>query len=298
MKSGPKWPLDKELIMGLSKSVLGIVGYGVMGQAITRCFERSEELQERFCLKVLARTRPEYCGGNQALSFVSSFEEIAAQSETIIIAVRSEQVIQTVAELARNLPGQVPDKSKLVISLATGVPVPSLDEAGGGKFAIARIMPNVLLEVNRGVFGFCHEMGLPNRHYETIRFLFDRLGLVIEIDENQMNIVTALAGCGPAFMFYLMDAFIEAGASIGLTRETARQITIGLMGGCAELASNTCLHPVILREQGGSSGMTITGMNRLDSLAVRGHIIDGIKTAYEHGKIMDREIGSEKGIDK
>ena len=281
--------------MESSKTVLGIVGYGVMGQAIRRCFERSEELQARFALKILARTRPENGGGNQAVSFVSSLEEIAAQSEAIIIAVRSGQVIQTVAELARCLPDQAADKSKLIISLATGVPVPSLDEAGGGKLAVARVMPNVLLEVNRGIFGFCHEKGLSDSHYETIRFFFDRLGTVIELDESQMNVFTALAGCGPGFMFYLMDAFIEAGVSVGLTRESARNITVALFGGSAELASSTGLHPVLLREQAVSpAGMTTIGLNRLDSLAVRGHIIDSVKTAHEHGKIMDSEIGSEK----
>ncbi|UQZ88866.1 pyrroline-5-carboxylate reductase [Deltaproteobacteria bacterium Smac51] len=276
-----------------TKTTLGVVGYGVMGAAIGRCYARSDELQERFTLNILARKPPENERGDRPFNFASSLEELAVKSDIIIIAVRTEQVKQAVLDIGQYLPADTPDKSRLVISLATGVPISVIDEAGQGKLAVARVMPNVLLEVNRGIFGLCAEKNLSDAHKEMIHFLFDRLGTVIELDEAQMNNFTGLAGCGPGFLFYIMDAFIEAGVSIGLTREASRSIAIGLMGGCAELASSTGRHPAILREQGISpAGMTITGINHLDRCGVRGHIIDGVKTAYEHGKVMDQDTVS------
>ena len=101
---------------------------------------------------------------------------------------------------------------------------------------------------------------------------------------------TSLAGCGPGFLFHIMDGLCEAGVSVGLSRENSRIIAVELMGGCARLAEVTGKHPVILREQGTSpAGMTIAGLNLLDRTGVRGHLIEAVKTARDQGKVMDTQ---------
>lgn len=273
-----------------NKTALGIVGYGVMGRALGRVFNDSDELKARFSLKILARSQAEASASSSAFGFASSLRDLAGWAEALIIAVRSEQTAGVISELRHYLPEGRADKEQLLISLASGVPLSALEAAGGGKFAIARLMPNILLEVKRGAFGFCPEKELSLKHRETIYSFFGCLGSIFEIDESQMNVFTALAGCGPGFMFYLMDAFIEAGVSVGLTRQISRELTEGLMGACAALASTTGLHPMALREQGVSpAGMTIAGLNHLDRRAVRGHIIDGIRACCEQGEKMDGE---------
>ncbi len=277
--------------MDTVKIVMGLVGYGVIGSAVTWSFARSESLKARFSLDVLARKRPESAPEDPAVTFVQSPAEIAARSDIIILAVRPEQMRATVADLLRSWPAGVPDKSRLLVSLASGVPLSALEEMGRGKMAVARVMPNTLVEVNRGLFGLCAEKGLAEGLKEAVRFFFGGLGMVIDLEEdNQMNVFTALAGCGPGFLFYLMDSFSEAGVSVGLSRRASLSIAIGLMGGCAELAASTGRHPALLREQGVSpAGMTIAGINHLDRYGVRGHIIDAVKTACERGAAMDRE---------
>ncbi len=274
-----------------NKIALGIVGYGVMGRALGRVFNDSDELRDRFSLKILARSRAADSDSSSAFSFAASLQELASWADALIIAVRSEQTTDLIAELHRSLPPGQADKERLLISLASGVTLSALEAAGGGKFAVARLMPNIFLEVKRGAFGFCPEKEFSLKHREIIYSFFGSLGSIFEIDESQMNVFTALAGCGPGFMFYIMDAFIEAGVSVGLTRQISRELTEGLMGACAALASSTGLHPMELREQGVSpAGMTIAGLNHLDRRAVRGHIIDAIRACCEQGKKMDSEL--------
>ena len=271
------------------RPAVGIIGYGSMGGALAKAMARTEAARDGFSLRVLARgNRQKAVAEAPDIAFADSLQELVPQSDIILVAVLPEHVEQLVRDILLCLPRETQPQDKLLLSVAAGVTLPQLCSLAGDRLAVARVMPNTLVEVARGLFGVCRGPNLSDRQKDMIASLFGALGKVIYLEESAMNAFTALAGCGPGFLFHIMDSFCEAGVSAGLTRENSRAITLELMGGCARLAEVTGAHPVLLREQGTSpAGMTIAGLNLLDRTGVRGHIIDAVLAARNQGKAMD-----------
>lgn len=269
----------------------GIIGYGSMGSALAKAMARTEPVRGRFSLCVLARSNKNSAAeAARDIVFVDSLQELVERSSIVIVAVMPEGVEQLTRDIVACLPADAQPRDKMLISVAAGVPLALLSSIAGDKLAVARVMPNTLVEVGRGLFGVCLTPEVAAEQKDQIDFLFGGLGKVIHLPEEAMNAFTSLAGCGPGFLFHLMDGLCEAGVSVGLSREASRTIAIELMGGCARLAEMTGKHPVLLREQGTSpAGMTIAGLNLLDRTGVRGHLIEAVKTARDQGKTMDAQ---------
>ncbi len=272
---------------------VGVIGFGSMGAALAEGIARSQELGKWISLCVYARGERKTVNEKYGMHFTQTLQELVTNSDVIIIAVRPEQVGGVVRDVALCAAGDDQADRRILVSIAAGVPLSHLVGWAGAGFSVVRVMPNTLVEVGKGLFGFCALPGLPSRHKEIVQALFGALGRVIELDESAMNSFTALAGCGPGLVFHIMDSLCEAGVSVGLTREAARAMAAELLDGCATLAKATGRHPVLLREQGTSPlGMTIAGLNHLDRTGVRGHLIDAVKAACERGKSMDREASA------
>ena len=270
---------------------VGIIGYGSMGSALAKAIARTESVRGRFSLCVLARSNKKTAAeAARDIVFVDSLQELVDRSSLLIIAVMPEEAEQLTRTIVACLPADAKPRDKMLISVAAGVPLALLASIAGEKFAVARVMPNTLVEVGRGLFGVCLTPEVAAEQKDRIDSLFGGLGKVVHVPEEAMNAFTSLAGCGPGFLFHILDGLCEAGVSVGLSRENSRIIAVELMGGCARLAEVTGKHPVLLREQGTSpAGMTIAGLNLLDRTGVRGHLIEAVKTARDQGKVMDTQ---------
>lgn len=270
---------------------VGIIGYGSMGAALAGGFARAAAADNGAAFFVYAKGRLPAGGELQGAVFTKSLAELVKRSGIIILAVRPEQTEAVLRDAVLCLPQESGPERKSIVSVAAGVPLALLRAQVGERCAAFRVMPNTLVEVGKGLFGLCAGPDAAAEEKERVRILFSGVGTVIELEESLMNAFTALAGCGPGFLFHIMDALCEAGVSVGLTREASRAISATLLTGCGTLAETTGRHPVILREQGTSpAGMTITGLNHLDRTGVRGHLIDAVKVALQQGVHMDTSV--------
>ncbi len=279
---------------------LGVIGCGNMGSAFARGVCATPELSRSFSLLVhdpgqaAARVMDEL-----GLQIASSPRALAEEADLILIAVKPQHVPGLLEEIrpglsvppARSKESALP--GKLVLSIAAGVPLERLRAGVGKACPVVRVMPNTLVSVRQGLFGLCFDKEAPLIHEswkEVVRRLLGGLGRVLELDERSMNAYTALAGSGPAYVFHFMESLAEAGVSIGLAREQAREIALGLLRGCAALAEEGGEHPAVLREQVCSPGGTsIAAVNHLDRNAVRGHIVDAVRAAHKRGQDMEKE---------
>lgn len=277
----------------VSLTSVGLIGYGSMGSALARAMARAEAFRQSFSLCVHAKHTQETDEKEHGILFTRTLQELVSESDIVIVAVRPEQVEGVVREVAGLLPAEPGSRRCILLSLAAGIPLSRLDQMAGSVCTVMRIMPNTLVEVGKGLFGLCAGPHVSPEEKDLVFALFNGLGTVIELDEGRMNAFTALAGCGPGFLFHIMDSLCEAGVSVGLTREASQAIAATLMEGCGALAVATGRHPVILREQGTSpAGMTIAGLNHMDRTGMRGHLIDAVKAALEQGERMDRDVVS------
>ncbi len=202
--------------------------------------------------------------------------ELTRKADIIFLGVKPYMVDDVLAQIQPEL-----NQSKIVISMAAGVTMEQLAKGTGGKCCVVRIMPNTPALVGCGTFALCFED--PNLSVETaqqLEALFRSLGRVIVLPEARFGAFTALIGSGPGYVFYMMDAMVEAGLTLGFARQDAMEMTTWLFEGCGRLARETALSPGVLREQVCSpGGVTVAGTNALDRNAVRGSIVAAIEEA-------------------
>lgn len=265
---------------------LGFIGYGNMGGAIAGGVMASP-LASSFSIAAYdvteaAKEKVETLGGK----WFADPSELAKESDYIILAVKPYQVQDVIRNILSSL-----NHDKVVISIAAGQPLSALRTALKGVCPAVQAMPNTPALVGEGVFGLCFDdPDLSQQHQDALQRLFEQIGTVFILPESKMNGLMAVTGCGPAFVFDMMDAVMEAAVTVGFTRQEASAMTAALFKGTAKMVQETGLHPGVLHSQVTSpKGSTIAGTNHLARTAVRGNIIDAVLVAYERGKEMERE---------
>lgn len=271
----------------MAQYTLGFIGFGNMGGAVAYGVMESATLKNKFSIAAYditenSREKLETAGG----CWHTTPTSLAENSDLVLLAVKPYQVRDVLKAVHPAL-----NAGKTLLSIAAGQPLSALREALGGVCAAVQIMPNTPALVNDGVFGICFDDPLLSRERkEIVRTLFEELGTVFALPESKMNAFSAVAGCGPAYVYQMMDAVMEAAVTLGFTRKEASDMVVGLFRGSARMVGETGLHPAVLHSQVTSpGGMTIVGTNHLARAAVRGHIMDAVFAAYARGREMKKE---------
>ncbi len=271
----------------MAKTILGIIGCGNMGGAIAHGVLASDSLRSLFevgatDLTDTARAKLEKAGGR----WFSDPASLAAQCDLVLLAVKPYQVRDLIAAIR---PALTPDKT--LLSIAAGQPLSALRSALNGACAAVHVMPNTPTLVGEGVFGLCFDdPALGRDRKDSIRKIFDELGTVFILPEDKVNALMAVTGAGPAYVYNMMDAVMEAAVTLGFTRQDATVMVTALFRGSAKMVEKTGQHPAVLHSQVTSPrGATIEGTNHLARTAVRGHIIDAVLAAAARGKAMENE---------
>ncbi len=271
----------------MTKLALGIIGCGNMGGAIAHGILTSESLKNTFAIlgyDILdtAREKLEHAGGH----WYPTPASLAAASDLVLLAIKPYQVREIIQAIRPSL-----TKDKTLLSIAAGQPLSALRDALDGACPAVQVMPNTPALIGDGVFGLCFDdPDLAAERKTAIQQLFEALGTVFVLPEDKMNALMAVTGCGPAFVYNLMDAVMEAAVTLGFTRQQASDMVTALFRGSARMVAETGLHPAVLHSQVTSpKGSTIAGTNQLARTGVRGHIIDAVLAAYARGKEMEKE---------
>ena len=205
---------------------LTILGAGRMGGTILRMLVRGGGgvWQAEVC-------EPE-ATGREALAketgagvkFVAKVEELG-EPEVVLLAVKPAML----QEVAGWLKGR--KDSYLLISILAGVTAKKLAAEAGAKARVVRAMPNQALRQNEGVTAICAGPGAKKEDLEIARKIFEAGGYVLEIEEEQMDVVTALSGSGPAFMAKWAEELADAGIRAGLMPKAAEELAARTMLG-------------------------------------------------------------------
>lgn len=271
----------------MAQYTLGFIGFGNMGGAIAYGVMAAPALKDMFSIAAYditdaPREKLEKAGGR----WYGDPASLATASDLILLAVKPYQVQDVIRAIRPSLsPG------KLLLSIAAGQPLSRLRKGIEGACPAVQIMPNTPALVNDGVFGLCFDdPALSEAHKDLVRKLFSELGTVLILPEGKMNSLSAVTGCGPAYVYLMMDAVMEAAVTLGFTRKDATDMVVSLFRGSARMVEETGLHPAVLHSQVTSpGGQTIAGTNYLSRAAVRGHIIDAVLTADARGREMEKE---------
>jgi pyrroline-5-carboxylate reductase len=145
----------------------------------------------------------------------------------------------------------------VVISIAAGVRMVSLEHYLGKNIKIIRAMPNMPAVIGRGATGLYTAIHLTDQEKNWVDTIFEAVGVVKWLsDETQLDIVTALSGSGPAYFFLIFEALEKAASQLGLPIDIAHLFTLQTALGAAEMALKTQASLEVLRQQVTSKGGT------------------------------------------
>lgn len=212
-----------------------------------------------------------------------------ANADVVILAVKP-QVMKTVAcELADALSGRKP----LVISIAAGISLHSLQSWLGKDLAIVRCMPNTPALLQQGATGLFANTQTSDEQKQLAETILSAVGLAVWVEnESQLDAVTALSGSGPAYFFLMMEAMQSAGTALGLPDETARLLTLQTALGAAAMAQKSDEELAQLRKNVTSpGGTTEQAILSFEQDGFRSIVANALQAANKRSITLSEELG-------
>ncbi len=214
----------------------------------------------------------------------SQFEAALNLADVVVLAIKP-QVMQTACE---QIAAVCQIKRPLIISIAAGMLIKNIDTWLGGQLPIIRCMPNTPALVQAGVTGIYASTEVSAEQKEIANQILSSVGAVCWLEnESLLDAVTAVSGSGPAYFFYLIEAMMEAGQSLGLSESQARELTVATAAGAAKLIAKSSKTPQDLRLAVTSKGGTTeAAINSLQQENMKKIIQTAIKKAAEKSQLL------------
>jgi pyrroline-5-carboxylate reductase len=209
-----------------------------------------------------------------------------ADAAVVVLAVKPQVMGAVMAALPLH-------RAQLVISIAAGVPIASMEQWSATTQPIVRCMPNTPALLGAGITGLYANAAVTDAGRALAERILGAAGRTLWVErEDLLDAVTAVSGSGPAYFFYLMEAMIDAGEALGLTREMAAELTLETAYGAALMARQREAEPARLRQNVTSpGGTTERALGILEEAGVRRSVEAAIGGAAERARELAREFG-------
>ncbi len=266
----------------IEKSI-GFIGAGNMAEAMIRGLlrgghfapsqitasgpreERMRELQDSYGIKA------------------TTDNHAPAKAQIVVLSVKPQILSRVLDEVAKSISADA-----LVISIAAGVPVATIQERLARGARVVRAMPNTPALVDAGATAIARGEHARDSDIDDAKRIFDAVGVTVTLEESQLDAVTGLSGSGPAYVFLILEALSDAGVKVGLSRRTAQLLAAQTVLGSAKLLLETNEHPGRLKDMVTSPGGTaITGLHTLEEGGIRTTLMNAVEAATKRS----RELG-------
>lgn len=260
---------------------LAILGTGRMGTALLNGLLRSgwarpEQVHCTMRDPDRARTVAETYGVHADTDSASA----AANADVVLLAVKPQSLRELLSTVADKIhPGQ------LVISVCAGVRTATIEQQLVEGVSVVRVMSNTPVQVDEAMSVVAGGRHARDDQVDLAAEILGHVGRVIRLPEEHLDAVTALSGSGPAYVFLLAEAMIDAGILLGLSRDVAAELIVQTLVGSATMLRDSDRHPVQLREEVTSpGGVTISAIRALEDAGVRAALINAIEAARNRGR--------------
>ncbi|MCZ7686522.1 MAG: pyrroline-5-carboxylate reductase [Sandaracinaceae bacterium] len=216
--------------------------------------------------------------------------EAARWAEVVVLATKP-QVFDRVLPVVAGSIGE----GTLVVSIAAGVPIESIEARLPAGTRVVRTMPNTPALVDAGATAIAAGTHASDEDLGLVRRIFDSVGISVVLEEALLDAATGLSGSGPAYIFLIIEALADAGVKVGLHRDSAQLLAAQTVLGSAKLLIETGEHPGRLKDMVTSPGGTaIAGLHTLEAGGLRTTLINAVESATsrsrELGEIMRKKL--------
>lgn len=222
---------------------IGIIGCGNMGGAI---------ISQNQNAIVFDKDRKKIGNIKKKFSVKVAFDsqDLVKKSNIVIIAVKPQDIDGVLEEIKSVINRQ------LIISIAAGITTKYIENKIGGKIRVIRVMPNIAAQVKSGISAICKGKFAKNNDLKVTEKIFTKIGKVAKVKEKDIDAFTAIAGTGPAYFFYFIEALADAGKKLGFKEKQMADFVIEVAKGSIKLLVEVKLSARELRERVTSKGGT------------------------------------------
>ena len=260
---------------------VAILGAGKMGGILLQAFLKSKVLEpDQIVATVGHEDRAAQLSAQWGVEVSTDNLAAAAAADLILIGVKPIQVPELITQIRPSL-----TPKKLLISIAASVRTTAIEKAAGMDIGVVRAMPNTPAMLGAGIAALNRGQFATEEQLETASFLFTTIGRTVVVEEKHMDAVTGLSGCGPAYIYIIIESLAEAGVKVGLPRDIATLLAAQTTFGAAKMVLETGYHPALLKDAVTTpAGCTIDGILELEEGGLRVTLIKAVMRATQRAK--------------
>lgn len=262
---------------------IGFIGLGNMARAVIGgMLDKGIVKPEDICGSAKTEATRKKMEDSCKIRTASSNREVAEQAEILVLAVKPQFFEEVIEEIKG-----ISWEGKTIISLAPGKTIAWLQEKFGQRLPVVRCMPNTPALVGEGCTGVCASPEVGSKARDTVLEILGSFGKAVEVSEKMMDVVGAVSGSSPAFVFLFIEALADGAVAEGMPRAQAYEFAAQAVLGSAKLVLETGSHPGELKDMVCSSGgTTIQGIKMLEKNNFRGTVMDAVITCVEKSRKM------------
>ncbi len=264
--------------------MLGVIGSGNVGTALIKgaVESNSEIIASDVDEDRLKNLRKEF-----GVETTTDNVKVARKADIVLLAVTPQMIGHVLNEIKNEL------KGKLLISIVAGVDTSFIESIIPKGTPVIRAMPNIAAMVGEAAIALSRGQNGNKEHYDVAKEIFEKVGRVVEVEEDLMDAVTGLSGTGPLYIFMMVEALSDAGVKAGLPRKVSDALAIQTLYGSSKMVRDLGRHPAVLRDLVTSPGGTaISALHSLEKEGFKASLMEAVevatKRAGELGKKFER----------
>jgi pyrroline-5-carboxylate reductase len=273
----------------LQGKTIGFLGAGSMAEALIRGLINGGVVRpEQMIVSNRAnRERLDTLAKRYGVRTAGFKQSLVDAADILVVLCKPKDVLDLLREIRPyTRDGQV------LLSVAAGVSTATLAAGVAEGVHVVRAMPNTSCQVGESATAIAGGAGCSAEAIAVCQAILGAVGRVVEVPEVQIDAVTGLSGSGPAYIYYMVEAMIEAGRGVGLPDEVARELALQTLKGAARTLTETGEDPALLRQKVTSpGGTTMAGLQVLQEAGFRQAMVQAVARATQRS----RELGAVAG---
>ncbi|MEV6333529.1 pyrroline-5-carboxylate reductase [Nocardia vinacea] len=259
---------------------VAVIGGGRIGEALIAGLLESGRVAKDLVVVETHADRAELIGDRFGVRVTDSIADAIVGADVLVIAVKPGDVDTVLTQLGKAELDA--DRDQILVSLAAGVPTARLENKLPAGFPVVRVMPNTPMLVGQGMSVLAPGRYARPEQLAQVTELLAAVGKVATVTEAQMDAVTAVSGSGPAYFFLVVEAMVDAGVGLGLTRDVATELVVQTMLGSAALLESSGQTAAELRAAVTSpAGTTAAAVRELERGGVRSAFLEALHAAKQ-----------------
>ena len=260
---------------------IAVLGAGKLVEAlISGMLDAGIVSKKQFIATAAHTERLEQLRGKVEVETTLSNPEAVRKAHLVLLCVKPRTVEEVLREVAEEL-----TPNHIVVSVAASVTTRFMETVINKAVPVIRTMPNTPCLVKKGMTAIAPGKYATADHVAQARKIFDAIGRTLILDEKHMDAVTGLSASGPAFVYIIIESFVEAGVKVGLPREAATLLAAQMVLGAASMVLETGEHPAKLKDIVTTpAGCTIDGILELEDGGLRVTLIKAVVRATQRAK--------------